>query len=170
MLESLASLLQLFTLTDAPAAGRLQTRLALVLRDPAAYQTQYADELAERGIEAPLPAQELRDVALLDALLAEDLAWEADWKDAAADMAEGLSEVLIRQERAARLALPAPRGSYDFGPEQLDNVQAALETQGLALVLFALDSDSFPLGVVAEADAERLRELARELGFGLTVY
>ena len=169
MNSSLADFIGFFTRDDAPAAARVAERLTLALRDPAAYQAQFTDELAERGIGAPLPARELRDVALLDALLAEDLAWEADWQDTATDMAEGLNEVLIRQG-VMRLQPGALPKTGAAGPEQLDAVQAALEPLGLALVLFALDSDSFPLGVVAEAEAERLRGVARALGFGLTVY
>ena len=41
---------------------------------------------------------------------------------------------------------------------------------GLALVLFTLDSDSYPLGMVADAQAEDARRWAKELGFGVTVY
>lgn len=153
-----ATLAQLFTLTDIAATQRIGERLVLALQDPAAYQRQFADELAERGITTALPAQELRDVALLDALLAEDLAWEADWQDTAAEMADGLNEVLARQNRPARLQPAALTNGRGPSPEQLDQVQAALEPLGLALVLFALDSDSFPLGVVAETQAEELRK------------
>jgi len=167
--SSLADFIRFFTRDEVPAA-RVAERLTLALREPAAYQNQFADELAERGIKAPLPDQELRDLALLDALLAEDVAWEADWQDTAADMAEGLNEVLTRQGQVMRLRPNVLPKTGAAGPEQLDAVQAALEPLGLALVLFALDSDSFPLGVVAEAEAERLRGSARELGFGLTVY
>ena len=49
-------------------------------------------------------------------------------------------------------------------------MQDALEAVGLALVLFTLDSDSHPLSVVADAQAEEVRQLAKELGFGVTVY
>ena len=55
-------------------------------------------------------------------------------------------------------------------PEMLDAIQEALEPLGLALVLLTLDSDSFPLSVVAEEQAEEVRRLAQELGFTLTVY
>jgi len=76
--DALNRFVQLFTLDDAAVTQRVSERLALVLRDPAAYQAQFAEELAERGIEAELPAQELRDVALVDALLSEELLWESD--------------------------------------------------------------------------------------------
>ncbi len=167
---NLTQFIQFFTLADAAATQRIKERLALVLRDPAAYQAAFAEELAERGIETTLPAQELRDVALIDALLSEDLLWESDWKESAADMAEGLQEILTQQKRALPLAIAPPRGSYHFGPEQLDDVQDALEPLGLALVLFTLGSDSFPLGVVSDAQAEDTRRLAKELGFTLMVY
>ncbi|MGI4871744.1 MAG: DUF6630 family protein [Janthinobacterium lividum] len=167
---NLLRLVQLFTLADHAATERLTARLALVLRDPAAYETEYAEELLERGIEAGLPRQELRDVALIDALLSEDLLWEADWKEAAFAMAEGINDILTHQQRPVALALAEPTSRITPGPEQLDAVQDALEPLGLALVLFTLDSDSYPLGVVADAQAEELRELAAELGFGLAVY
>ena len=85
-------------------------------------------------------------------------------------MLDGLNEVLEQQQRPVVPALPEPRGRIAAGPEQLDAVQDRLEAHGLALVLFTLDSDSYPLGVVAEADAETLRTLAAELGFKLAVY
>ena len=159
----------LFTLADADAAARIGERLRLVLHDPAAYQSQFADELEERGIETALPAQELRDLALIDALLSEDLAWESAWEESADDIAAGLKYILKQQNRSHALP-PALAGRREPGPEQLDTVQDALEVQGLALVLFTLDSDSYPLGVVADAQAEEARQLAKELGFGVTVY
>ncbi|HEX8658082.1 MAG TPA: hypothetical protein VF690_11125 [Hymenobacter sp.] len=168
--DALNRLVQLFTLDDAATAQRISERLALVLRDPAAYQEQFAEELAERGIETELPAQELRDIALIDALLSEDLAWESDWKDTALDIAEGINDILARQSRPRTLQPRALMTRREPGPEQLDAVQDALETLGLALVLFTLDSDSYPLGVVGEEQVEQTRSLAKELGFELVVY
>jgi hypothetical protein len=167
-MDSLPAFVSLFTLTDEEARQRLTERLTLVLRDPAAYQTEYAEELAERGIETTLPAQELRDVALLDGLLWEELLWEADWTDPVADLAEGLNETLTQQGRPERL--PEPTNPRTTGPEALDVLQDLLEPLGLALVLLPLDSDSHALSVVAEAEVENLRTLAQELGFGLKVY
>ncbi|HEX8504538.1 MAG TPA: hypothetical protein VF630_04150 [Hymenobacter sp.] len=168
--DALQQFVQLFTLTDTAATQRVIERLQLVLENPGAYQEQFEEELEERGIVAELPAQELRDVALIDALLAEDLVWESDWKDLAADIAEGLNEILNQQKRDVQLKPTALLGRREPGPEQLDTVQDALEQLGLALVLLTLDSDSYPLSLVADAQAEQARELAKELGFGLTVY
>lgn len=166
-MNSLNDFVRLFTLGDTGAAGRIEARLALALRDPAAYQTQYAEELAERGMEgSELPAQEVRDVALIDALLSEDLLWESDYQDPAAETAEGLNDILEQQQRPERLRLTAAAK----GPEGLDALQEALEPLSLALVLLALDSDAYPLSLVAEAQAEDARRLAQELGFGVTVY
>lgn len=168
--DNLSRFVQLFTLNDADATQRITERLALVLRDPATYQEQYAEELAERGIEAALPAQELRDMALIDALISEDLLWENDWKDDAAEMADGLNEILSQQKRGFALPTGTLAGGQRQGPEALDALQDALEIKALTLVLFTLDSDSYPLSVVADAQAEEARRLAKELGFGLTVY
>ena len=165
-MDSLIGFIRLFTLGDDAPTQRLAERLALARRDPAAYQAQHAEELAERGIEAALPPQELHDVALVDALWSEDLLWEADWQDPAAEVAAGLQEIIEQQKRPQRLAVAGAA----TGPEMLDSVQEALEPLGLALVLLTLDSDSYPLSVVADAQAEELRGLARELGFTLTVY
>ncbi|MGI4862670.1 MAG: DUF6630 family protein [Janthinobacterium lividum] len=167
-MDSLTAFIQFFTLDNTAAAQRISERLALVLRDPAAYQEQYAEELAERGIETALLAQELRDVALIDALLSEDLLWESDWQDPAADTAEGINDILTQQGRSQRLRLAKSRSAS--GPELLDAVQDAMEPLELALVLLTLDSDSYPLSVVAEAQAEELRVLAKQLGFELAVY
>lgn len=167
---ALTQFIQLFTLANGEATQRLTERLALVLQDPASYQSRYAEELAERGIETTLPAQELRDVALLDGLLSEELLWEADWQDPTADLVYGLNETLAQQGRTERLAEPAGPRATTTGPEALDAVQDLLEPQGLALVLLPLDSDSHALSVVAEAHVEEARRLAQQLGFGVTVY
>ncbi|QKG57418.1 hypothetical protein GKZ68_12780 [Hymenobacter sp. BRD128] len=167
---NLPPFIQLFTLADSEATQRLTERLALVLRDPTAYQTQYAEELAERGIETALPAQELRDVALLDGLLWEELLWEADWTDPAGDLVDGLNETLAQQGRPERLAELTGARAATTGPEALDVLQDLLEPLSLALVLLPLDSDSHALSVVAESQANELRSLAKQLGFGLTVY
>ena len=168
--ETLSRFVQLFTLSNAEATQRVSERLTLVLRDPTAYQAQFAGELAERGIEAALPEQELRDLVLIDALLSQDLLWESDWKEKAGEIAEGINEVLMQQRRTPLLRPAALLGRREPGPEQLDTVQDALEPLGLALVLLRLDSDSYPLSVVADAQAEQARQLAKELGFGITVY
>jgi len=166
-MDSLTAFVQLFTLADTDATQRITARLAPALRDPAAYQAQHAEELAERGMDGgTLPAQEVRDVALIDALLSEDLLWESEYQDPAAETAEGLNDILERQQRPERLRLTA----VGKGPEALDALQEALEPLGLALVLLTLDSDAYPLSVVAEAQAEEARRLAQELGFGVTVY
>ena len=168
--ENLSRFVQLFTLNDAETTQRVSERLALVLGNPAAYQEQFAEELEERGIVAALPAQELRDLALIDGLLNEELVWESDWKDVAADLVYGLNETLTKQQRTMRLAeLAGARGTVT-GPDALDTVQDLLEPIGLALVLLTLDSDSYALTVVADAQADELRQLAKELGFEVTVY
>jgi hypothetical protein len=168
--ENLTQFIRLFTLADAEASQRITERLSLVLRDPAAYQKEYAEELAERGIETKLPAQELRDVALIDALWSEDLAWENDWKDSLDEMAQYVNETLIKQGRTQLLDENALALNAATGPEALDVLQDALEPLGLALVLLTLGGDSYPLSIVAEADAETTRQLAAEFGFKVAVY
>ncbi|GAA3987239.1 DUF6630 family protein [Hymenobacter antarcticus] len=169
--ENLSRFVQLFTLNDAEATQRVRERLALVLRDPIAYQEQdlYADELEQRDIVTELPAQELRDIALIDALSSEGLAWESSMREPTDMLVEGLNETLTIQKRT-EVDKSAFAGRRNTGPEILDYLQDALEAQSLALVLFTLDSDSYPLSVVADAQAEEARQLAKELGFGVTVY
>jgi hypothetical protein len=169
-MDSLDSFVRLFTLSNTAAAQRLTERLALALRDPATYQTEYAEELAERGIESALPAQELRDVALIDGLLSEELLWEADWTDLVVDLVYGINETLEQQSRPERLSEAAGGRHATTGPEALDIIQDLLEPLGLALVLLTLDSDSHALSVVAEAQVEEMRSLAQQMGFGLKVY
>jgi hypothetical protein len=168
--DNLTQFIQLFTLADDEATKRIAERLSLVLQDPASYQSHYAEELAERGVETTLPAQELRDVALIDGLLSEELLWEADWQDPTGDLVYGLNETLAQQGRTERLAEPTGARAATTGPEALDAVQDLLEPLGLALVLLTLDSDSHALSVVAEAQVETLRSLANELAFTLMVY
>lgn len=167
--DVLSRFVRLFTLTDVDVTQRVSERLALALRDPAEYQEQFAEELEERDIVTELPAQELRDIALIDALLGEGLAWESSMREPTEMLAEGLNEVLTIQKRT-EVDESALTGRRNTGPEVLDYLQDALEALGLALVLFTLDSDSYPLSVVADAQAEEARQLAKELGFGVTVY
>lgn len=166
--ENLSRFVQLFTLNDAEATLRVSERLTLALTDAAAYQEQFAEELAERDIVAELPAQELRDVALIDALLSEELVWECDWQDTAAMLVVGINEILMSQRRTHWPSEPA-RDTMK-GPEALDIVQDLLEPVGLALVLLTLDADAYALSVVADAQAEEALQLALELGFIITVY
>jgi hypothetical protein len=167
---ALTQFIQLFTLSDAEATQRVSVRLALVLRDPQAYTEQFAEELEERDITVTIPQQELRNVALIDALLSEELLWEADWKDSAADLVYGLNETLTQQKRTMRLDELAPGQANTSGPEALDILQDLLEPRGLALVLLTLDTDSFALSLVAEEQAEEARKLAQDLGFNIAVY
>ena len=169
-MDSLTAFIQLFTLTDAAATQRISERLALVLRDPAVYQEEFAEELAERDIVTDLPKQELRDVALIDALLSEGLAWESSMREHTEALAEGLNEILTLQRRKSLLDESALASRRNNGPEILDDLQDALEPLGLALVLLTLDSDSYPLTLVSDAQAEDARQLAKELGFELAVY
>jgi hypothetical protein len=169
-MDSLAAFVQLFTLADTEASQRIIERLRLVLQDPAAYQAHYTEELAERGIVTALPAQELRDVALIDALWSEDLAWENDWKDSLDDMAQYVNETLVKQGRTHLLDEDALALKAATGPEALDILQDALEPLGLALVLLTLGGDTYPLSLVAEAETENTRQLAASLGFKVAVY
>jgi hypothetical protein len=167
---SLTQFVQLFTLANTEATQRVSERLALVLRDPAAYAEQFAAELEERDITVVIPEQELRDVALIDALLSEDLLWEADVNDPLPDLIYGINETLAAQGRSERLKeLPVTHRPVT-GPDALDALQDALEPLGLALVLFRLDSDAYPLSVLANEQAEEARQLAQELNFGLAIY
>jgi len=168
--DILTQFVKLFTLDDAAATQRVTERLALVLHNAVAYQEQYAEELEERGVVAALQEQELRDIALIDALLSEELVWESDWKDIAADLVYGINETLTKQQRRLRLAEPAKGRAAVTGPEALDIVQDLSEPVGMALVLFTLDSDSYAVSVVADEQAEEARQLAKELGFSVTVY
>ncbi len=85
-------------------------------------------------------------------------------------LAEGLNEILALQRRKSLLDESALASHRNNGPEILDELQDALELLGLALVLLTLDSDSYPLTLIADAQAEDARQFAKELGFELAVY
>ncbi|RFP63946.1 hypothetical protein D0N36_16850 [Hymenobacter lapidiphilus] len=167
MHPELLAFLDIFTLGDTAATQRLAVRLNLALTDAAGYATHFAEELAERGIESEIAPQELRDIALIDGLMAEDLAVECDWKETAGDMLSSLNDVLTRQGRPLLAEVPDLGTDEELGPEQLDLVQDALEPRELALVMFNLDGDSYPLSVVAQEQAEGLTTRAQQLGFKL---
>lgn len=167
MHPELLAFLDIITLGDTAATERLAVRLNLVLTDTTGYAAQFAEELAERGIESEVAPQELRDIALIDGLMAEDLAVECDWKETAGDIIGSLNYVLARQKRPLLAEEPDSGADEDLGPEQLDLVQEALEPRELALVMFSLDGDSYPLSVVAQEVAEALAAKAQLLGFKL---
>ena len=167
MNAELSAFLNTFAVADTTVTQRLVARLELVLTDPVGYAAEFAGELAERGMEGAVDPQELRDLALIDALMAEDLAVECDCQETAGEMAEILNYVLTQQGRQL-LAQPQDLGAEDeLGPEQLDLVQDALEPRGLALVLLTLDGDSYPLSVVTQDQTENLLSQAQKLGFKL---
>lgn len=166
--SSLPQFLQLFTLTDTAATERLTARLELVLREPVAFQARYAAEFSAAVGATVLEPQYLRDHALSEGLLNEELLANCDWKESAAEMAEHLNDVLERQGRRERLDVEDESDDdYDVGVEQLEIIEEAVDKLGLVLVELDSGGDAYWLTVVAQEQAGLLRELADKLGFQL---
>lgn len=103
---------------------------------PRAYLSLFAHELEERGIEQ---AHELTPaVALVDRLIAEGLAVEADW----AETGESVTG-LLRARSIIDVDLGAS-GALGMA-EALPHLASVAVTRGAALVEIDIDSDSHPL-------------------------
>jgi hypothetical protein len=136
----------------------------LAHRSPAEYLRVHATDAEERGLEDD-------DVdpwfALIDWLIENELAHELDWKENADELAWGLSRM------TAVLASGVDLQSVDDADAHLTfgmlRANALLAPAGLELVLFDIDSDSYPVVLVESAARDRIVALAAELGHRVDV-
>lgn len=153
---------ELATLITPDAA--LVDVLLLAHGSPAEYLRVHATDAEERGLEDD-------DVdpwfALVDWLIENELAHELDWKENAAELAWGLSRM------SAVLASGVDLQSVDDADAHLTfgmlRANALLAPAGLELVVFDIDSDSYPVVLVETNSRDRIVALAAGLGHRVDV-
>ena len=129
------------------------------LTEPALYHSRFTDDLENRGI---FDAQGVRPwLALVDGLQRRGQNCELDWKLDMGDLVWNLKQLKSVQQQA--ISLDALEESEAEGFDALQEAGSFLQTQGLALLSFDIDSDSYPLSVVDNSAVEPLLGLAQRL-------
>jgi len=146
-----------------PDAGLAEVVL-LAHSAPADYLRLHVAEAENRGLEDD-------DVdpwfALIDWLIENELAHELDYKENAAELAWGLSRMSAVLSSGVDLqSVDDPDAHLTFG---MLRANAILAPAGLELVVFDIDSDSFPVVLVETTQRDRIVALAAELGHRVDV-
>ncbi len=137
----------------------LWAEVQLALTEPALYHSRFTDDLENRGI---FDAQGVRPwLALVDGLQRRGQNCELDWKLDMGDLVWNLKQLKSVQQQA--ISLDALEESEAEGFDALQEAGSFLQTQGLALLSFDIDSDSYPLSVVDNSAVEPLLGLAQRL-------
>ena len=137
----------------------LWAEVQLALTEPALYHSRFTDDLENRGI---YDAQGVRPwLALVDGLQRRGQNCELDWKLDMGDLVWNLKQLKSVQQQA--ISLDALEESEAEGFDALQEAGSFLQTQGLALLSFDIDSDSYPLSVVDNSAVEPLLGLAQRL-------
>ena len=147
-------------LTLDDGADALWSEVELALNEPEHYFSRFADDLAHRGIESPDAVSPW--LALVDGLQRRGQIHEMDWKLDMGDAIWGVQQLQSSRQRG--LSLDALAGSKALGHDALTEAAAHLRSQGVALVTFDIDSDSYPLSLLALEDVEPLEKLAKRVG------
>ncbi|MFG5775800.1 DUF6630 family protein [Comamonas sp. J-3] len=138
----------------------LWTEVQLALTEPALYHSRFTDDLENRGIYG---AEGVRPwLALVDGLQRRGQNCEFDWKLDMDDLVWNLKQLKSMQQAAVPLDVLAASEADGF--DALQEAGSFLQTQGLALLSFDIDSDSYPLSVVDNSAVEPLLGLAQRLG------
>ncbi|KQO09625.1 hypothetical protein ASF06_05000 [Agreia sp. Leaf244] len=146
-----------------PDAGLAEVVL-LAHGSPADYLRLHVAEAENRGLEDETPDPWF---ALIDWLIENELAHELDWKENAAELAWGLSRMSAVLSSGVDLqSIDDPDAHLTFG---MVRANAILAPAGLELVLFDIDSDSFPVVLVETSKRDRIVALAEELGHRVDV-
>ncbi|WP_329594628.1 hypothetical protein OG195_38415 [Streptomyces sp. NBC_01362] len=150
----------------APARPAVGERVLLAHDHPERYVNTYAAQLANRGIDGPVP--NLARTALVDALGEHRLLAECDWKEQPAEI-------------RARLEKLASRPSVDpwvlFGARDMRLRTAAFleacgrhyRDVGATLAVLDTDSDCYPVVCLRAARAGELTALAGPAGIAVRI-
>lgn len=172
-LQQLGQSSALLELADRLAHGNKQIveEVHLALRTPPNYYNTFQDRLELRGIMEP--QANLPWFALVDGLIADELAWEIDWKEAPDTIVWAIGKLINRKKNrdTSFAALPLLR-EQDYANmythETLHNIHRKLERYGFALACLDIDSDSYVLAVVPALELPRLSALAMQAGYKLS--
>lgn len=151
----------------APAqTDALSAEVMLALTHPELYFSRFADELEQRGIEEPREVTPW--LALVDGLQRRELGVEMDWKLGMNDLVWNLSRLRISEER--HVDYDALDVAEISGFDALTEAAACLKPQGLALAVFDIDSDSYPLVLLPVEQMAAIEELARQVGHKVSAF
>lgn len=159
--DALTRLIALLSTPEDRAAVLAETLLA---RDaPQDYFDRFADALYQRGIE------DVHEVdfwlALTDALEKTGNLRESDWKTEGGEIAYLLQRLagkrgLTLSDDACR---PLAARAFDSVEAFAADIRALLQPFGLTAVYLDIDSDSYPLCLIPDAQVAQARALARGL-------
>ncbi|MFJ5846760.1 DUF6630 family protein [Streptomyces sp. NPDC092903] len=146
----------------APAHEAVAARVLHAHDDPAGYVREHAEELADRGIEGPVPG--LAWIALVDALAGHRLLAELDWKEDSQEVRSQLRGLASRPSvdpwvlvEADDMRLP----THEF----LEACGRCFRDVGAALAVLDIESDCYPVVCLRAARVEELTALAARAGF-----
>lgn len=159
--------LALVTVSEKLAFGveGITENVKLAAESPQQYVEKFANELEERGISEPFEG--LPWIALVDALLDNQLASEIDWAEEIDDVMYVIDQLLQRKQLPSIDWTPLQE-EYDDESETdefLEAITVALKKQSLALAYLDIDSDSFVLIIVKDHEIIELKHLAEEAGY-----
>ncbi|MFD7092426.1 hypothetical protein ACFV94_32140 [Streptomyces sp. NPDC059896] len=168
--QALAELAELL----APGRAAVAEEALFAYDDPDAYVRTHATRLDRRGIDAPI--ENLAWIALVDALTAQGLLAEVDWKEGCDEIRRQLRGLESRPTVDPwSLAGPEDAGGTDgtdgTDAEPLDTAAFLNEAgrlhleQGVALAVLDIESDCYPLVCFPARRAGELTPLASRAGF-----
>nr|WP_312987736.1 hypothetical protein [Comamonas koreensis] len=134
--------------------------LRQAIEQPAQYLDRFADEWVNRGMDEP--AHVTPWLALVEGLQRRSQNFELDWKLNMDDAIWALQQLQTVQQRG--LDLQPLAGSQALNHEALQEAGDYLRSQGLSLVSFDIDSDSYPLSVLEASVVAPLQALAARVG------
>ena len=152
----------------APGSKSLASEVTLAFEDPAAYAKKFAKRMDARSIGKP--PKNLPWIALIDSLDEAGALAEVDHREDTVDVKraiDGLRGLGKSKERWKWLKAFSEEDLEDMDlAELLEHVGSHLGAEGVVLAQLDMDSDAFPLVVVAKKDAKRLVELGEAAGYG----
>ncbi|MFE4367580.1 DUF6630 family protein [Streptomyces sp. NPDC056835] len=168
--EALAALAELL----APGRAAVAEEVLFAYDDPDAYVRTHAARLEDRGIDAPI--ENIAWIALVDALTAQGLLAEVDWKEDADEIRRQLRGLESRPT-ADPWSVAAPDDAD--GTDGTDGTDAVpMDTAaflndagrlhldlGVALAVLDIESDCYPLVCFPAQRASELTPLAARAGF-----
>ncbi|MFS0725606.1 DUF6630 family protein [Paenibacillus sp. 1P07SE] len=161
----------LLRLSRALAAGEsaVAQEVGEALNYPAVYREKHEERLEERGL-ATETVPLLAWIALVDALIAQELALEIDWKDDGDTVLYAIGKLLDRKQLLAETRQLPSKAALEGKPthESLQACHDRLLAQDVALACLDIDSDSYVLVVVPAGQFDELQELAAEAGYRLS--
>jgi len=152
-----------------PGDAKLLEEVLLAAEHPKEYFAKFEDDLFERGIETPERVSFW--LALVDALAKRKYVREVDWKDQGIELAHTLRLLSARYNVKLDLSRLEKLGEgYDLTPKYADLMISILKPNGLTLIWFDIDSDSYPLCIVPSTRVAEIQALARRLAHRILVF